>query len=341
MPGNTVPPTDVRGIPSSYDIGHPADSQTSSSSGAASTATQYHDERFPQSFQRARTNSAPTTRDPHFAGPYRSVRTQGILAQSDMRARGMEYHASNDGNTVKRTDVDVTRLPGDRDGQRNYMEMEANARAAVENHAHGALSVALERGGNEPLATEFKSPPLTAEQRKELPELMKYTGLSLEDAEKLVTKHQKVEVLSNSGQHQASQRMHSTFMVTADSNEAALHESAYETTRPSIPPSQFTSVQVPSGYGRISRQVDRELAARGGPVYPPSQYAPDVAGLQPHYQRPNGSTLQVTGVRAPAYHSGIQQQTLSGRDTDVHIVRTGLPAQDEDSVEQPRRSNSL
>jgi hypothetical protein len=336
-----VRPTEVRGISSNYDTGHPSDSQTSSSSGSAGAATQYHDERFPQPFQRARTNSAPTTRDPHFAGPYRSVRTQGILAQSDMRVRRMEYHASNDGNTVQRTDVDVTRVPGDRDGQRNYLKMEANARAAVENHAHGALSVALERGGDEPLATESKSPPLTAEQRKELPDLMKYTGLSLEKAEELVTQNQKVEVLSNSGKDQASQRMHSTFMVTADSNEAALHESAYETTRPSIPPSQFTSVQVPSGYGRISRQVDRELAARGGPVYPPSQYVPDVAGLQPYYQRPNGSTLQVTGVRAPAYHSGIQQQTLGGGDVDVHIVRTGLPARDEDSAEQPKRSSSL
>ncbi len=271
-----------------------------------------------------RPSSAPTTTDPAFAGPYSSVRRHGILSQDQMRDQHIAFNQSHDGQ-VARSDIDVTRIHGSPDPQQRAR----SARMAVENSAHGALSVALERHGYGPLHTETHAPSteevlrsLSPEQRKEFEAAMEY-GMKPEQILEMMATDQRTTSLSPHGQSQAYHRMQSTFMVTAHASAPAAYASPYEDTRHSIPPSAFRGVYVPQSHAHTARQVDRELAARQ-PVYPRAVVVPDQPGMNPYYQASNGNQHQVHGVQAPDYYNALRAQLSSEDDYDSHIVKTGI-----------------
>lgn len=271
-----------------------------------------------------RPSSAPTTTDPAFAAPYSSVRRHGILPQNQMRAQNIAFNQSHDGH-VERNDIDVTRIPGSSDPQQRARA----ARMALENPAHGALSVALERHGYGPLHTETHAPSteellrsLSPEQREEFNQAVQY-GMKPEEILAMMATNQQTTSLSPHGQSQAYHRMQNTFMVTAHASAPATHASPYEETRQSIPPSAFRGVYVPEQHAHIARQVDRELAARQ-PVHPRAVAVPDRPGMNPHYQAPNGNGHQIHGVQAPDYYNALRAQLSSEDDYDAHIVKTGI-----------------
>ncbi|WP_321857361.1 hypothetical protein [Burkholderia cenocepacia] len=200
---------------------------------------------------------------------------------------------------------------------------------ALENPAHGALSVALERHGYGRLHTETHAPSteevlrsLSPEQRKDFEEAVNY-GVKPEDMLTMMARDQQTTSLSPQGQSQAYHRMQNTFMVTAHASAPATHASPYEATRHSIPPSEFRGVYVPQSHAHTARQVDRELAARQS-VYPQAVVVPDRPGMSPYYQTPNGNQHQIHGVQAPDYHNALSAQLSSEEDHDAHIVKTGI-----------------
>ncbi|MEF9501649.1 MULTISPECIES: hypothetical protein [Burkholderia] len=241
-----------------------------------------------------------------------------------MRDQHIAFNQSHDGQ-VARSDIDVTRIHGSPDPQQRAR----SARMAVENSAHGALSVALERHGYGPLHTETHAPSteevlrsLSPEQRKEFEAAMEY-GMKPEQILEMMATDQRTTSLSPHGQSQAYHRMQSTFMVTAHASAPAAYASPYEDTRHSIPPSEFRGVYVPQSHAHTARQVDRELAARQ-PVYPRAVVVPDQPGMNPYYQASNGNQHQVHGVQAPDYYNALRAQLSSEDDYDAHIVKTGI-----------------
>lgn len=271
-----------------------------------------------------RPSSAPTTTDPAFAASYSSVRRHGVLSQNQMRDRNIAFNQSHDGR-VERNDIDVTRIQGSSDPQQRARA----ARMALENPAHGALSVALERHGYGRLHTETHAPSteevfrsLSPEQRKDFDELVN-GGMEPEQLLGMMARNQQTTGLSPHGQSQAYHRMQNTFMVTAHASAPAAYASPYEDTRHGIPPSEFRGVYVPQSHAHTARQVDRELAARQS-VYPQAVVVPDRPGMNPYYQAPNGSEHQIHGVQAPDYYNALRAQLSSEEDYDAHIVKTGI-----------------
>ncbi|MDF3080156.1 hypothetical protein [Burkholderia sola] len=241
-----------------------------------------------------------------------------------MRDQHIAFNQSHDGQ-VARSDIDVTRIHGSPDPQQRARA----ARMAVENPAHGALSVALERHGYGPLHTETRAPSteevlrsLSPEQRKEF-EAAKEYGMTPEQILGMMATDQRTTSLSPQGQSQAYHRMQNTFMVTAHASAPAAYEFPYEDTRRSIPPSEFRGVYVPQSHAHTARQVDRELAARQS-VYPPAVAVPDRFGMNPYYQASNGNQQQIHGVQAPDYYNALRAQLGSDEDYDAHIVKTGI-----------------
>ncbi|MBY4697993.1 hypothetical protein K6W21_28355 [Burkholderia latens] len=299
----------------------PGSGAGSHTSPASNTQSPVHG--MPPAFH-GRPSSAPTTTDPAFAATYSSVRRYGILPQNRMREQNISFNESHDGR-VDRNDIDVTRIKGSSDpGQRARA-----ARMALENPAHGALSVALERHGYGPLHTETRAPSmeeligsLSPKQLEEFNAAVEY-GMKPEDLLAMMATDQQTTSLSPEGQSQAYHRMQNTFMVTAHASAPAEYATPYEYTRPGMPPSEFRGVYVPQAHAHTARQVDRELAARQ-PVYPPAVVVPDGHGMSPYYQASNGNQQQIHGVQAPDYYNALRAQLRSNDDYDAHIVKTGI-----------------
>jgi hypothetical protein len=310
-----------------YQDDHGSPSGASSSTQNSRGRPAQYDERFPPARRDSRTSSMPPQDLDQFYPTLRSVGQHGVMSQHEMQQRGNGYYPSNDGLN-SRQDIDVTRLPG---GQR-LQDANRIARGAVQYPSHGALSVALERGGLGPLPTEARTPShqeifnsFTREEHAEFQELAKEVGP--EYAIAMIASNRQIRGLSDAGRMQAEQRMHHSFMVTAPSSQRATHLDAYEDTRSHIHPTQFTSVQVPAQHMHTARQVRTDLAPRG-PVLP-IRGVGSVPGMAPYYQQPAGDRMQVTGGHAPAYHHEIERQSyLHPEGVDVHLVKTDIPEDD-------------
>ncbi|MBR8348301.1 hypothetical protein [Burkholderia ambifaria] len=303
---------------------YPAPGSAAGSGTGPASNTQPPVHGMPPAFH-GRPSSAPTTTDPAFAAPYSSVRRHGILPQNQMRAQNIAFNQSHDGQ-VERNNIDVTRIQGSSDPQQRARA----ARMALENPAHGALSVALERHGYGPLHTETHAPSmeevlssLNPQQRKDFNDAVVEYGMKPEEVLAMMAKDQQTTSLSPQGQSQAYHRMQNTFMVTAHASAPAAYASPYEDTRHSIPPSEFRSVYVPQSHAHTARQVDRELAARQS-VYPQAVVVPDRPGMNPYYQASNGNGHQIHGVQAPDYYNALRAQSSSEEDYDAHLVKTGI-----------------
>ncbi|MCW7540111.1 hypothetical protein OOT46_19945 [Aquabacterium sp. A7-Y] len=283
----------------------------------------------------ARTNSAPTLgADAAFYGTFRSVMSHGVLSQPEMRQHGIDFKASHDGSGRESSQIEVTRLPG-----RQPAEVQAQvAKNAVTNPYHGALTVALERS----TALEARAPgeqealaKMSESQRAQLNELpAEYRSMAIRTLGG-------DQVLTPAGQVEASRRMHSSFVVTADASAHSTSPSAHEQQRPPIRPGEMQQVLVPAEHGPAAQQALRDLRARGATELPSLQTVPSTTELSPQYQDKRGNAVSVEGLSAPAYHRPIAQQAAGRGDTDIHLVKTGTSEQDPARTAARPRSGSI
>ncbi|WP_157360012.1 hypothetical protein [Caldimonas brevitalea] len=260
--------------------------------------------------------------------------THGVLSQPEMRQRGVDFNASHDGNARDTDQVEVTRMPG-----RQPADAQAQvAQNAVTNRHHGALTVALERDTALPARAPTEQETLARlsnEQRADLQQLpADFRAMALRTLGN-------EQVLTPAGQTEASRRMHSSFVVTADASGPSASAAAHEQQRAPIRPGEMQQVLVPAEHGPTAGQALRDLRARGATELPSLQTVPSTTALSPQYHDRRGNAVSVEGASAPAYHRPIAQQAAQRGDTDIHLVKTGTSGQDPAAAALRPRSDSI
>lgn len=277
--------------------------------------------------RRPRANSMPSlSGNAEFYGTFRSVMTNGILSQVEMREKGISFNPSHDGRLRDARHVEVTRMPGGLSpNDASSTDQRRVSRQAVTNEHHGALSVVLERSK----ALQTREPTrgdLSRGERARLERTLQQAPPDLHGAITNYTLAGHGKELTGEGRDEAARRMHSSFMVVSDASSPSAQRGAHEETRPSISPRQIGQMLVPLQHASTARQVIRDLRARDGTI-PPVQFVHSSADMSPQYRTRHGDLVNVSGLQAPAYHHAITSHANRRGDTDIHIVKTGLPQQ--------------
>ena len=288
--------------------------------------------------RRQRANSMPSlASDREFYGTFRSVMSGGILSQTEMREKGISFNPSHDGRLRDARHVEVTRMPGNLSPQDPLSTQQGRvSRQAVTNEHHGALSVVLER--NQALQTR---PPTTQDLSLERRFQLLTAPSEVQEAATRYALASHGDVLTGTGPEDATRRMHSSFMVMSNASSPSTQPRAHEETRPRITPQQMNQMVVPMQHASAARQVIRDLSVRGGSTIPPVQFVHSSNDMEPQYRTRHGNAVNVSGLQAPAYHQAITSHANRHGDTDIHIVKTGVPQQGHAPIQTRPRSKTI